>query len=364
MGTLEPRSIRFVRIDTMKLSLYFIALVNATPQKKKLNNSVRDNVGVPAMSCGDDIANKGFSTYLNVVDNGQNGHFTIEEYANNMNCFVDFASQCGETGVNVEVTHLSVESYYYNGDEHCYDWIKFAFTVDDNQMLTDNLCGCMDDPNHSSCDYVNYPYLYYDSFHSSSTDDLNETLVGTDIKFIISTDKSAHGGKVSVQWQCVEPPAPTTASNTIEMAEALMTDDFPPSMAIGYGCTGRGEFDAFSTTIGTPVDPVDQAFFAWKKCVQCASGGDKSAVGAYEYDVDNDSCGSANRAFCECDRILINKLATQTSPMASQTEASRCTARGGHGDLTCCNWNRHRWAAYNENNSCCGDDGVKEIGLC
>merc|ERR1711935_306140 len=288
MGTLEPRSIRFVRIDTMKLSLYFIALVNATPQKKKLNNSVRDNVGVPAMSCGDDIANKGYSTYLNVVDNGQSGQFTIEEYANDMHCFVDFASQCGETGVNVEVTHLSLESYYYFDNDYCFDSVQFAFTADDNQMFTDNLCGCMDDPDHPSCDVGNYPYMY-DPLVPLATDDLNETLVGTDIKFIIWTDATAFGGKVSVKWQCVEPPAPatastasttastapttapTTASNTIEMAEALMMDNFPPSMAIDYGCTGRGEFDAFSTTIGTPVDDVDRAFFAWKKCVQCAS---------------------------------------------------------------------------------------------
>jgi len=351
----------------MKLSLYFTALVNAIPQKKKLNNSVRNNVGVPALSCGDDI--------VDVVDNGQNGHFTIEEYANDMNCFVDFASQCGETGVNVEVTHLSVEAYSYNYNYNdymdcSYDRVKFAFTVDDIQMFTDDLCGCMDDPDHPSCDLGNYPYMndpgssIVDPLVTSATDDLNETLVGTDIKLIIKTDGSNHGGKVSVQWQCVEPPAQTTASNTIEMAEALMTDDFPPSMATNYGCAGRGEFDAFSTTIGTPVDSVDHSFFAWKKCVQCASDGDKSAIGAYDYDVANDSCGSANRAFCECDRILINKLATQTSPMASQTEASRCTARGGQGGLTCCNWNRHRWAAYNENNSCCGDDGVKEIGLC
>jgi len=362
MGTLEPRSIRFAQIETMKLSLYFTALVNATPQKKKLNNSERGhqnwgNPVIPSRSCGDE--HEGYSTYLTVVDNGQNGQFTIEEYPNEMNCFVDFASQCGETGVNVEVTHLSVEQWDYNGNTGCFDWIQFRFTADGNEMLTDNLCGCMDDPDHPSCDVGNYPYMN-DPFVPSATEDLNETLVGTDIKFIIRTDGSSFGGKVSVQWQCMEPP---NAVNTIEMAEALMMDNFPPSMAIDYGCTGRGEFDAFSTTIGTPVDDVDRAFFAWKKCVQCASGGDKSAVGAYDYDADNDSCGSENRAFCECDRTLINTLVALT-PMASQTPASQCSGNGGHGGLACCNWNTHRWAAYNENNSCCGDDGVKEIGLC
>ena len=58
--TLEPRSIRFVQIETMKLSLYYTVLVNATPQKKKLNNSERVNSGIPSVSCGDEIANKGF----------------------------------------------------------------------------------------------------------------------------------------------------------------------------------------------------------------------------------------------------------------------------------------------------------------
>ena len=57
--TLEPRSIRFNQIDTMKLSLYFTALINATPQKKKLNKE-RVNPGMPSVSCGDDIANNGF----------------------------------------------------------------------------------------------------------------------------------------------------------------------------------------------------------------------------------------------------------------------------------------------------------------
>lgn len=68
------------------------------------------------------------------------------------------------------------------------------------------------------------------------------------------------------------------------MAEAVMTGAFSPSMASDYGCAGRGTFDAFSQTLGQAVDEVDQAFFAWKKCVQCASGGDKTAIGAYDYE--------------------------------------------------------------------------------
>ena len=224
---------------------------------------------------------------MNFVDNGQDGHFTVDEYANSMNCVIDFASQCGETGVEIDITHLAVEDFDYYGHHNCFDQVKFAYTADSEQKMTDGLCGCMDDDSHPSCDALNYPYINND-FTPQGADDLQETIVGTDLKMILYTDSSQHGGKVSVQWQCV---APTSASNTIEMARALMTGDFPPSMAIDYGCAGRGEFDAFSTTIGTPIDAVDHAFFNWKKCVQCASGNDKAAIGPYNYDVANDSCG-------------------------------------------------------------------------
>ena len=86
----------------------------------------------------------------------------------------------------------------YYGDYYgrCYDWVKFAYTANDNELFTDDLCGCMDDPDHSSCDVENYPYITQDLL-PSSTDDLNETLVGTDLKFIIKTDYSENGGKLT-----------------------------------------------------------------------------------------------------------------------------------------------------------------------
>lgn len=129
-------------------------------------------------------------------------------------------------------------------------------------------------------------------YWANSPADLTETLPGSDAKFIISTDGVGHGGKVTVEWQCVTQTAgPTTISNTVEMANELMTRSFKPTMAIDYGCAGRGTFDAFSQTLGRADDDVDHAFFAWKKCVQCASDKDPSAIGAYDYDVANDSCG-------------------------------------------------------------------------
>ena len=84
---------------------------------------------------------------------------------------------------------------------------------------------------------------------------------------------------------------PNLVTNTLEMADALLTRSFTPEMGQDYGCAGRGLFDPFAHTIGSHVDEVDTAFFVWKKCVQCASGNDKSNVLAYSYDVESDTCG-------------------------------------------------------------------------
>ena len=75
------------------------------------------------------------------------------------------------------------------------------------------------------------------------------------------------------------------------MADALLTSYFTPEMGRDYGCKGRELFDPFAHTIGNHVDQVDYAFYKWKKCVQCASGNDKSNVLAYSYDVESDTCG-------------------------------------------------------------------------
>jgi hypothetical protein len=77
--------------------------------------------------------------------------------------------------------------------------------------------------------------------------------------------------------------------------------------------------------------------------------------------------GPTNRAFCECDRILINKLA-DAPPLSAPIPPSACNRPSSthhHGELLCCKWNTHYWAAYDANNKCCDAlDGIKEIGLC
>ena len=78
------------------------------------------------------------------------------------------------------------------------------------------------------------------------------------------------------------------------MADALLTGPFTPQMAHDYGCAGRGAFDAFSASLGAPIDDADVAFAKWKRCVQCASNNDPAAVEAYTYSIDDNTCGQFN----------------------------------------------------------------------
>ena len=66
---------------------------------------------------------------------------------------------------------------------------------------------------------------------------------------------------------------------------------FRSTHVTNYGCAGRGTFDAFEATAGKQLDQADKAFYSWKKCYQCATGGDASLITAYDYDITTDSCG-------------------------------------------------------------------------
>ena len=78
-------------------------------------------------------------------------------------------------------------------------------------------------------------------------------------------------------------------TNIREMAEQVLSN---AQSWVDYGCAGRGNFDAFSKTAGKQIDSADKAFYAWKKCYQCASGDDASKVAEYDYSVADDSCGN------------------------------------------------------------------------
>ena len=89
-------------------------------------------------------------------------------------------------------------------------------------------------------------------------------------------------------------PVTNNITNIAEMAAAVLdgsgSNGFTAADGNDYGCAGRGSFDAFDTTAGHQIDTADKAFYAWKKCVQCAAGS-AANVQPYDYDQANDSCG-------------------------------------------------------------------------
>ena len=74
-------------------------------------------------------------------------------------------------------------------------------------------------------------------------------------------------------------------------AETAQAGFFRSQDVTDYGCAGRGTFEPFLPTAGMQLDTADHAFYSWKKCYQCATGGDSSLIVDYDYDLENDSCG-------------------------------------------------------------------------
>ena len=263
---------------------------------------------VPSSRC----TNRGIQT-VDIVDNDLNGKLTIDHYEEDLHCYVEIGSKCNSDGVEVEFTDLTVETSYnyehnyypeYRVDNYiytgCYDSVHFAYMSNGSQVQTDYQCGCLH-PSHSSCGYkAMYTYPHYTEYYQFSVTDkpAKHDLIGTDIKLILGTDYT-RTGKFTVEWKCRTGLATSSSSssnnsspsNTIEMAEAILTGAFTPLMATDYGCAGRGFFDPFAPTIGSHTDEIDGSFFEWKKCIQCATGNDISAILPYSYDVNDDSCG-------------------------------------------------------------------------
>ena len=239
------------------------------------------------------------------IDNGEHGTVTVDFYQPDEHCYLEIGSKCDSDGVEVEFTFMSIENtwvydsnvplddnidyYQYTG---CYDTVHFAYMSNGSQVETEGQCGCLN-RDHPSCDYEALfdADFYGDLFQNSPTDKPSKhELIGTDIKLILTSD-SSHSGRFHVDWKCRTSHA-NSPSNTIEMAEALLTGPFTPLMAADYGCAGRGFFDPFAPTIGSHTDEIDGFFFAWKKCVQCATGNDKAAILPYSYNSNNDTCGT------------------------------------------------------------------------
>ena len=290
----------------MKLSLTLLATASyCAPERKKQKKSTNDRlVRSTPVPCTEVNGGSPF-TFL---DNGASGQVTFDSYSFDVYCYVDIGASCDAEGVKVEITHMELETNTdYLGQDHqtgdyiyaydsCFDTIHFSWLNKDGETVeqTDPQCGCLGD-NHSSCN----DHPFDDNYIAVTERPTQYNLIGTDAKIVLGSDESYHGGRIQVDWSCINPITTTTTSepvtNTLDMAKTVLNGDFTPEMGQDYGCSGRGLFDPFAQTIGSHVDDVDAAFFAWKKCVQCASGNNKSNVLAYSYDVESDTCGKEKK---------------------------------------------------------------------
>ena len=283
---------KIAKIKSMKLSLTLLATAAyCAPERKRHQKLKNDRSSGPPVPCSATVSDywkfPGGSPFES-TNNGQSGQVTFESYTHNANCYVNIGSSCDADGLQVEITHMELEAPdEYDG---CYDTIHFEWENKDGETAeqTDPQCGCTAE-NHPSCDRA---------VDLVTEKPLQYNLVGTDAKLVLKADESNSGGQIVVDWKCNNPitvsTTPKPVTNTLEMAEALLKGlhgGFTPETGNNYGCTGRGLFDPFAKTIGKHVDLIDAAFFDWKKCVQCASGNDKSNVLTYSYDVDSDTCG-------------------------------------------------------------------------
>ena len=164
--------------------------------------------GSSGTSCSDQGANVISST------NGYEGSVTIDNYVNDLHCYVNIGEECGADGVSVKFTHMAIETmnYYYNYDTYeysfddyvsCYDSVHFTWNEGSEMKQTEPQCGCLDE---DKCkDYTNLNDNFYD-WPVLTEQPHSYDLSGSNAKIVFYTDYSVNGGKFTVDWKCNSPP--------------------------------------------------------------------------------------------------------------------------------------------------------------
>ena len=206
------------------------------------------------------------------TNNGKSGILTLNKQSVFLSCSQPIDQQC-KSGVSIK-WNMTFPTGLYHGDPPA-AYMVASYVVNGELLWTD---------------------MYWGEGHQYSSLNLPrefDLVNAHDIRIFIFTNKlnpiAAHA---VIEWACVGSDVTNIATNTSEMADAVLTDDFKPVMAENYGCAGRGFFDAFGPTIGSVTDDIDAAFLTWKKCVKCASAENEDNIVPYWYDVSNDSCGA------------------------------------------------------------------------
>ena len=197
----------------MKLTFAFLAAIAESKRQHRLTKPTSDSdersgmygpYFVPDKECSADMI-----TSTENVD-GQSGSLSLDDHGNYEHCFVSFASQCSN-GVDVEITHMSIESqmmhesdpYDYGYDyDVCWDSVYFAYKQDGEQKLTVEMCGCLE--NTDGCNFrrdSGQDMVMLPTVHPS-----NYWLNGDDAKMVFTSDQSHDNGSISVDWKCHEDP--------------------------------------------------------------------------------------------------------------------------------------------------------------
>ena len=219
--------------------------------------------------------------------NGQSGKLTLNKQSNYMpKGFVSIIGSCSEQigqqckyGVGIK-WNMTFPTGLYNGYAP-YILIAVYYDTESGEMkYTERYYG------------ENNKYTQYNlprEFEIPNTNNVRIYIYGN------KTQYSLHA-LAEIEWECLNydpefPMSNIVATNTWQMANAVLTNGFTPQMAEDYGCTGRGLFDAYGPTIGPATDYIDTAFLTWKKCVKCASSENEDNIVPYWYDATSDSCG-------------------------------------------------------------------------
>jgi len=141
----------------------------------------------------------------------------------------------------------------------------------------------------------------------------------------------------------------------------------------GYGCVCQG-LDLDNKPSGKPVDDVDLACQAWRRCMGCAKKLVGEVCGRYRLTRDK-SCGnqvgSYKRATCECDMALFESLkVAEFNKKNMNYDQDKCEVSvknhggGGHGEC-CQNASSGHFVFYNTNtHDCCTNGDVAPTGTC
>merc|ERR1711937_650176 len=206
--------------EKMKLTVALLAAVaESNPkggkykQAKEVTNgdskaAWKGNYHVPALECSADM----IASIVN--DDGQSGTVSMDDHGNKEHCFVNLGEQC-EFGVDVEITHMLIETFYYGSDAdtyatndpskdiNCFDAVFFAYSHHGKQHKTTQQCRCVADDCSLEYSYDDYSYEYYLPNTILPT---KYTLAGDDTKMVFHSDGSINGGQIMVDWKCFTPP--------------------------------------------------------------------------------------------------------------------------------------------------------------